>query len=352
MSHALSHCPAVLTTNPRGPLSDNPPDNTPANRPPKLPLSAWLHLPARAVETPRMIDHPSADRRASQRRAPAPIAQVRVSQPIHYRASGRNGLSAWIAMPEVRGPQAASLVAVHGIKRSARDQAEAFAEQASALGSPVIAPEFDETTWPAYQQVVRKGRADLALLALIEELALSGIVRGRQFDLFGYSGGAQFAHRFAMLHPQRVRRLSIAAAGWYTFPDAACFPYGLGTAGSAAELRAWGPLMAQRLPEFLAIPITVLVGSDDCVPDESMRRRDALDRQQGKNRLSRAHAYVDALRMAASFQELPPPMVRLEILQNAEHDFRSCVGAGLVDQVLSCPQPENTTTHNGESDER
>lgn len=269
---------------------------------------------------------------------------------IRHPASGRTGLSAWIAVPEAPGQDPTPLVTVHGIKRAARDQVLAFAERAQSQGRPVIAPEFDEATWPRFQQVVRKGRADLALLALLDELAVDGIVRTPRVDLFGYSGGAQFAHRFAMIHPQRVRRLGVAAAGWYTFPEAAPFPYGMGVEGCGPELRPWGAILGQRLPEFLTTPITVLVGSEDRVADEHTRRNEALDRMQGIHRLARARAYVTALIRAAAALGLPSPDIRLEVLKNAGHDFKSCVAAGLVDAVL--PRREITETHQGERHDR
>ena len=201
----------------------------------------------------------------------------------HRPGHGRSGLGAWIALPPVPGPDPTPLVAVHGIGRGACEQAAAFAARAAALGRPVIAPEFDAARWPLYQQAVRKGRADRALLGLLEELPLAGTGRTGRIDLFGYSGGAQFAHRFAMLHPHRVRRLSLAAAGWYTLPDAAPFPYGLG-ARSGTD---WGALIGARLREFLALPVTVTVGAEDHRPDAHTRRGAALDRRQGVHRRAR-----------------------------------------------------------------
>ena len=255
---------------------------------------------------------------------------------FHRPGHGRHGLAAWIALPAEPGPDPTPLVAVHGIRRGAREQAAAFADRATALGRPVIAPEFDAARWPLYQQAVRRGRADLALLELMAELRLAGIWRTARFELFGYSGGAQFAHRFAMLHPHLLRRLSLAAAGWYTFPDAAPFPYGLGPRG--AEGTDWGAMASARLAEFLALAATVVVGEDDDRPDEHTRRGEAIDRQQGTNRRARAGAWVAALGRAAAVRGLPAPALRLRVLPGSGHDFTECMErGGLGALVLGAP---------------
>ena len=38
----------------------------------------------------------------------------------------------------------------------------------------------------------------------------------RRINLFGFSGGAQFAHRYAMAHPGSVNALVLTAPGWFT----------------------------------------------------------------------------------------------------------------------------------------
>ncbi|MEL6198096.1 MAG: PHB depolymerase family esterase [Pseudomonadota bacterium] len=249
----------------------------------------------------------------------------------HLPPRGRRGLGAWVAMPARVAPDAVPLIAVHGIKRGARDQALAFAAAAAAEGRPVIAPCFDTERWSNFQQVVRHGRADTALEALMDEVRAEGIVRSARFDLCGYSAGAQFAHRFAMLHPQSVRRLTLVSAGWYTHPDAAAFPYGLGVDGRGSA--DWGALMQARLPDYLALPITVAVGEADCVIDCHTRTGPVLDDQQGATRLERAHRYVGALGKAAAGLSLPGP--RLSVLPGAGHSFDACLGAGLLDLMFA-----------------
>ncbi|MEM6489579.1 MAG: alpha/beta hydrolase [Pseudomonadota bacterium] len=245
--------------------------------------------------------------------------------------AGRTGLGAWIAQPRRPDPAAPALVAVHGIKRGVREQAAAFAPLAAAAGRTVIAPEFDALRWPSFQQAVRRGRADLAFARLLDDLGLQGLVPGPSVDLVGYSAGAQFAHRFAMLHPQRVRRLTLCAAGWYTMPDEAPFPYGLGAGDGAAA--PWGPLMQARLGEYLALPITITVGAHDDVADVHTRRNPALDGQQGQDRRTRACRYAAALERAARQRGLPAPT--LAVLPGAGHDFAACLAAGLGPLALN-----------------
>ncbi|PKP65992.1 MAG: hypothetical protein CVT86_03105 [Alphaproteobacteria bacterium HGW-Alphaproteobacteria-8] len=240
-----------------------------------------------------------------------------------------SALTCWLGIPQTIRPGAAPLLAIHGISRGAREIAETFAARAAAQGRVVIAPLFDEQNWRGYQRLVAPKRVDLALLALLDDLRLEGVVAARRVDMFGYSGGAQCAHRFAMLHPQRVRRLSVCAAGWWTFPDATAFPYGLGGAGGG-----WGARMAAALPEFLALDIAVSVGANDAAPDPAMRRAPMLDKQQGQSRLERARAWVEALHAAADARRLPAPRIDLTILPDAGHDFIACARAGLTDITL------------------
>lgn len=251
------------------------------------------------------------------------------------RAKGRKALDCWIALPPEISTDAPPIVAVHGIQRGVRNQAALYAARAAALGRPVIAPLFDEKRWPHYQRVVRRKRADLALLALLSELRLAGIWRTRTFELAGYSGGAQFAHRFAMLYPHLVSRLTVAAAGWYTFPDEEAFPYGL--AARPGRTDDWGPKLAAGLDRFLGLPIQVCVGAEDNIVDPNTRSGPEIDRQQGADRVTRAGRWADALRRAAAERGIQPT-VSLAVLPDCGHDFQACVERGGLDRVV-LPDP-------------
>ncbi|MCP5149830.1 MAG: hypothetical protein H6983_22820 [Ectothiorhodospiraceae bacterium] len=249
---------------------------------------------------------------------------------VHRPGRGRGNLPCWLAMPRERDSAAEPLVAVHGILRRADDQATLLGERAAASGRVVVAPLFDERRWPRYQQVVRGKRADLALLALMADLRLAGTVATRRFELVGYSGGAQFAHRFAMLYPHLVSRLTVVSAGWYTFPDAAPFPYGL--APRPGRTGDWGPQLAAGLEQFLRIPITVCVGAEDTERDDNLRGGDAIEAQQGGNRVTRATRWVAALEAAARAHGISPS-IELVALPDCGHDFRQCVRRGGLDRI-------------------
>lgn len=215
------------------------------------------------------------------------------------------------------------MVSVHGISRNALEHAEALRPVAAAQARPLIAPLFSRTEHPRYQRLARDGhRADRALLATLADLETRLGTAVERIDLFGFSGGSQFGHRFAMLHPQRVGRLVLAAAGWYTFPvmeDA--YPYGL---GGRSDM---GAAMATSLDRFLEIPTLVLVGERDKKRDESLRQKAIVDKRQGLDRIERGQSWTAAIAATATARGLVP-RVAMETLPLCGHGFATCVRRG------------------------
>ncbi len=223
------------------------------------------------------------------------------------------------------------LVAVHGISRNAHEQATSFASVAAARGHVVVAPCFDTPEDADYQRLGRRGRgrrSDLALdQALVRLSEQTGIRFGQRF-LFGFSGGGQFVHRYAMAHPERVDGVVVAAAGWYTFPDPdLAYPMGLRVDASLAGVRL-------DPAEFLRVHTLVVVGSLDRDRDDSIRKSEKLDRRQGVDRLERAHRWAEAMVDASRKRCLD---ARHEILElpDVGHSFADCVAAGLVKETFA-----------------
>lgn len=219
------------------------------------------------------------------------------------------------------------VVAVHGIALNALEQVECFAPYAAERGAVVLAPCFDTAEDGDYQRLGRRGRgrrADLALDQAIDRLALQTKIRFRARFFFGYSGGGQFVHRYLMAHPDQVDGAVVAAAGWYTFPDAHLdYPMGLRVGGALAGVRL-------EPAEFLRVPVCVVVGSLDVERDESVRTSAKLDERQGRDRIERAQRWVVALQAAARGRSLPSRH-EIALLEGAGHSFSDCVEHGLAD---------------------
>jgi len=241
------------------------------------------------------------------------------------------GVSYYLYVPSEPAPGAPPLVTVHGISRGADEHLAAFAPWAERSGRVLIAPLFSEEQCKRYQKVILdRCQADRALFATLREVAEETDIEVGRFDLFGFSGGAQFAHRFALLHPERVGRLAVAAAGWYSMPDFdEPFPYGL------APGRSSGRRFQPKLEAFLGIPILVLVGEQDVERDSGLRKTRRVDRRQGRNRVERAGTWAEALRAAAIRAEVPAEVV-LHVMPGCGHSFEDCVREGeLTREVMA-----------------
>ncbi|MEO5988359.1 MAG: hypothetical protein ABIU54_13975 [Candidatus Eisenbacteria bacterium] len=220
-------------------------------------------------------------------------------------------------VPHGAGRGAPILVTVHGISRNVEEHAKLFAPYAEQHDVVLVAPSFTSERNEGYQRLTNEGvgkRADRALEAIVAEVAASTGADGRKFRLFGFSGGAQFAHRYTLAHPERVISAAIGAAGWYTFPDPRTpYPYGLGPSADRSDLR-FDP------ERFLRVPIVVFVGKEDTAGGESLRRNPQLNRQQGTTRLARARRWVAEMNRAARSRGLPPPASCQEVA-GIEHSF-------------------------------
>jgi pimeloyl-ACP methyl ester carboxylesterase len=235
---------------------------------------------------------------------------------------------AWIIGPAV--PKAPPVVVVHGITRDVETMARHLLPRARAIGRTLVLPHFSVGEWPRYQRAACNRRADWALLLLMSALEDEGHIAGARFDLSGFSGGAQFAHRFAWLYPDRVGRLCATAPGWWTFPDPqAAWPFGM-----KREFR-----LAANLRRFLDRRIVVCVGGDDVARDDNLRQGAEIDAQQGATRVARARRWC-AMAEARAREAGLDPAISLRVLQGCGHSFADCVThAGLDRDFVGHAQP-------------
>jgi pimeloyl-ACP methyl ester carboxylesterase len=232
------------------------------------------------------------------------------------------------------------LVAVHGISINAREQARWFAPWAEKTGAILVAPLFEPSFFPDYQRLGRTGlgqRADLALHAMLDAAAAEAGVSNPVVNLFGFSGGGQFAHRYAMANPQRVKGQVLAAPGWFTFPDAERFPYGI-----KPTKRLPGVTFDPR--GLLGVDSLVVVGSGDVDRDPALRRSKRVDRRQGRNRIDRGRRWIEAMRDQAAAEGLE---TRFEFAQlsGCGHDYEQCMQfGGLGERTIAFLYPDYRNT--------
>ncbi|MEO6199780.1 MAG: hypothetical protein ABIO89_01305 [Cryobacterium sp.] len=231
---------------------------------------------------------------------------------------------------------ATTLVLIHGNRRQTGRMFRAFLPQAMELGLAIIIPTFPRDGFRGYQRLSGSAGPLAARHALDDTLADAQEALGigtAGVALCGFSGGAQFAHRYALFSPGRIGRLVVASAGYYTYLDPRLrYPYGVGPSVlSCGE--------APDVDEFLRLPLRVLVGDRDVDSDRGLRGGDVLDQSQGNNRLARAMRWVDHLEATAADRGIPS-RVCFDVLPGAAHSFSGAVHRGnLVARVLAFLRP-------------
>lgn len=211
-----------------------------------------------------------------------------------------------------RGGGARMLVVIHDTLRnnqSLRDAFAAFAERSNTL---VVAPLFpagiaDESDLDNYKYLrFRDIRFDELLLAMTAEVAHRYGVDDARFSLFGFSGGAHFAHRLLYVRPDRLEAVVAAAPGSVTLPSEA-FKWWPGLADFPAIFGKPVPWDALR-----KVPVHLVVGSADTNPGGIVQSRDNPNWVEGASaaganrveRLRTLHAQLRQRGANVTFEEL------------------------------------------------
>lgn len=217
------------------------------------------------------------------------------------------------------------LVAVHGTGRtSAIDFRDGFAEFALYHDCAVLCPIFpvnlfgDENR--SGYKYLEEGdiRYDHVVLGMVEEMAEKYDQDWSSFAMFGFSGGGQFTHRFAILHPEKLWAASIGAPGSVTLldPDK---DWWVGVRDLAD--RFGKPFQ----PDILAkVPVQVIVGKADLEQWEITHRPGGKYYMEGANeagqtRPDRAEA------LAKSFADAGVSVV-FDVVPGVSHDRMKVLG--------------------------
>lgn len=193
------------------------------------------------------------------------------------------------------------LVVIHGHRRHVEASVEPFIELAAERRWIILAPYFPP---PERFQQLGIGdsaiRADLLLLQLVGDVRRAFRVDTATFDLFGFSAGAQFAHRFLYLHPERLRSVVVASPGTVTLPIAGySWPHGLAGLDMLADAQV-------NLDHVRHTRVLLVVGTGD-VGNGNLNHSAEADRS-GQTRLERVrvlHQAWLAARIAHQYVEIP-----------------------------------------------
>lgn len=216
------------------------------------------------------------------------------------------------------------LAVIHGSDRNWLAARDAFGALADQHDMTILAPLFPGGVANAElhdgYKFLREPGIDYALLfdAMLASLAGQCRFNGNRIFLFGFSGGAQFALRYALINASRLAGLVVAAPGNVTLLDDR-LPWWGGTRD--IETVTGKPLDRTGL---LRLPVHLIVGENDL--DKGLVERGPGDPYHSphaglagatrKERLTGLHRSLSSAGVATT----------LDIVKNAEHDFAAIAG--------------------------
>jgi predicted esterase len=194
------------------------------------------------------------------------------------------------------------VVTLHGIGSEGQGFAASLLKEAERNRWLLVSPTMNYQDWHDPNTVAREDvENSLRLAATLDTLkAQAGMPIKPKVHLYGFSRGAQFAHRFALFFPERVDRVAAFSAGTYTLPErttdvsrdgrpiSAILPYGIGDA--ERQLNHTMDRAQLKRVQFL-----IVVGEKDNIASDVPR---AWDPYQGTTRVERARVFCQSLKAA------------------------------------------------------
>lgn len=219
------------------------------------------------------------------------------------------------------------LVTVHGSERTNQSLRDFFCDFAEATNTIVLSPLFPCGIKVAddvdnYKYLEFHGiRFDEIVIAMVNEVTERYAIDGSKFLLFGFSGGAQFAHRFFYVHPNRLHAVVVGAPGSVTLP--------VSTYRWWAGLQDYSQLFGRPIPWDLLrkVPIHLIVGRKDTNTAGTVQSRDQPNWVEGAN--AAGSARVERLRTLYTQLLHCEMQVTFEELDGVRHEVEPIASAAI-----------------------
>lgn len=228
--------------------------------------------------------------------------------------------------PQVgRGAKVDLLVAVHGTTRTSfLEFRDGFAEFGRWNDVAVLCPIFPvgvrgDGARSGYKYMAEGDiRYDLALLDMIDEVATKYDQDWSRFAVFGFSGGGHFAHRMAILHPDRLWAACIGAPGSVTLLDPMRdWWVGIRDLRERFDIAFDGEALAK-------VPVQMVVGDADLETWEITHQPGSTYWMDGANDAGRTRP--ERLKALAESFRAAGVQVQLDLVPGVSHDRTKVLG--------------------------
>jgi pimeloyl-ACP methyl ester carboxylesterase len=210
------------------------------------------------------------------------------------------------------------VVAMHGTGRTFVAYRDAFSAFGRWNDCIIVCPLFPvgvlgDGNRSGFKYIVEGDiRYDRVLLSIVDEVRARYGIEEARFGLFGYSGGAHFAHRMLLLHPRRLWAVSVGAPGSVTRLDQGK-DWWVGVRDLEAKFGIQLDLDAMR-----QVPAQIVVGAADLESWEITHQEGGRYWMPGANDAGATRP--ERARALASSLESHGIRVRLDIVPNMAHD--------------------------------
>ena len=234
------------------------------------------------------------------------------------------GLEYLLFVPETAAAGGPLLVVVLGNTRRWAEQVALLLPLCRRHGLTLLSPSMQ--AHPSFRRLGRdEERADLFLHECLREIGNLTCADTASFFLLGHSGGAQFAHRYAMALPHRVKAAVLAAAPWWSMPDTTRgFPYGIKRSRRLAGI-SFNPEQYLRVPMTAVVPLSVEAAEAPILNDKVA--------PQGATRTERARSWTRAMQAQALAFGMEPRVALAETGASSYGFDDLCRAGALLDIV-------------------